>query len=316
MWSWLSSSIGGGSGPAKAEAQQQQPTAQIGGSASGHAGAAAASSTALVPHAPAATASNPSPTIVAAAASSSSSAQSPPATSPSTAVAVDGGAFWGHTTNEFTSEHDPALDDMLAFYSFSHRRHSDYTGAVCFKLKYPDGGMCVRTVQVLPLDEQRMREEEAAEDEAQERRDSASHAVVVRRPARVRYYPRLPAPSAVSAGSSINPASPAPSTALVPLSQQLVPACMPSACVSLTLSARPCATVTAVAAAPAAPSLAIPRSSRVKVYRGEVPAGVSLSATLACPRSVFFDVYMGKLDPIKVCHARAARPDLCATLCC
>jgi len=36
----------------------------------------------------------------------------------------------------------------------------------------------------------------------------------------------------------------------------------------------------------------------VRVYSGPVPKHVKLSATLSCPRDVFFDVYMGRLDPM------------------
>ena len=36
----------------------------------------------------------------------------------------------------------------------------------------------------------------------------------------------------------------------------------------------------------------------MRVYSGPVPKHVKLSATLSCPRDVFFDVYMGRLDPM------------------
>ena len=367
MWSWLSNSVGRG-GAAKAEAKQQHRAQSGGGDGDG--GNAAANSAALTSRSPDASNATTIGGAAAASAAASSSTALVASSAPSTAagssasssagVVTDG--FWGHTSNDFTVDHDPALDDMLSFYAFSHRRHSDYTGAVCFKLQYPDG-VCVRTVQVLPLDEQKMREEEAAEDEAQDQLDStAAHAVAVRRPARVRYYRRpIAAPAAASANptsaspltalvplsqnlvpacmpaslaasapnvnrasassalvplsqgmipaANANPAPSASATALVPFSQHLVPACMPPACVSLTISARP----HAVAASPS-PALALPRSSRVKIYRGDVPAGVSLSATLSCPRSVFFSVYMGELDPIKVRRSPMFASDLASAL--
>lgn len=194
------------------------------------------------------------------------------------------GAFWGFT-GECHSASDPALDDMMQFFGFAHfEQASDYVGCVSFELSYPDGGVAIRTVEVVPkpvestprvtLVEVEEKDDDEAPKPAQPSARFVHHAPNTAGPlARMRRW--LPAPTctlhvprlcatAEAAAGSVEPSEAEPA-ALSELDSPL-------------------------------PSL--PFSSRIRIYHGPVPPDVKPTARLICPRSVFFDVYQGKLDPM------------------
>lgn len=64
----------------------------------------------------------------------------------------------------------------------------------------------------------------------------------------------------------------------------------------LVVPLRPSADSSLSSACDAAPRL--PFSSRIDIFTGPLPAHVKPTARLLCPRSIFFDVYLGRLDPM------------------
>jgi hypothetical protein len=297
-----------GADPAHTDAAARTPTED-------NPATAATNSTALVP---AGAPASQSVALVPTGGSGGDSNAAAGAVTPSSAPPTPDG-FWGYTAPTFSASNDPALDDMLNFYAFSHHRDSEYSGAVCFRLKYPEGDTSVRVVEVLPRgqtneEQQRLRDEE--EKQAQEERDNEEKAKLVpRRPAaRVRLHLRrsdaAPTQLLLEAGSNCAPAdtTSADASAAEAVARHLS-WMLPSPCVTLIIRTRDFASADAlvpaasslgaIAESAAVPVPSIPSSPRIRIYRDEVPSHVSLSCTLSCPRDVFFDVYMGRLDPIR-----------------
>jgi hypothetical protein len=224
---------------------------------------------------------------------------------PVAAAAVASGERWGYTSTEgLRHDFDPAFEEMMSFYAFSHKIDHEYVGAISFRISYPDGGIAMRTVQVLPPEKgQQMITHTQPEPVVLQ-----NQAVVPsRHPARVRFYPRL-----AGSSDSLVPFSyqltAADSTALLPFSGRS--AWLPVPCVRLTLASNAAASQTSQAVVPASAALSaalaelgpaprIPASPRIRIFNGPAPADVKVNTTLSCPRDVFFDVYMGRLDPIK-----------------
>jgi hypothetical protein len=213
------------------------------------------------------------------------------------------GSFWGFMETNVTADNDPALDDMMSFFGFAHReRESDYVGCVSFELSYPDGQKSIRTVQVLPKGPQHAgaQIEEITSSSSSQEEDPAVQATAIRPEARaVRYQ----GPSA----TAVTPvAAPSRSSRL---SSWFSPACslylpridaahdssassspssvvVPAASISMSSSSSP-------------PLPRMPFSSRVRIHRGAVPPEVRVTARLICSRDIFFEVYLGRLDPMR-----------------
>lgn len=307
MWQWMSErweevkhastavthAVTGGGEPSR----QQQPDAQIRPAASASPPPVAAANVAI-PNPTAATHAAPAnlnsaPISPDAAAASSSaprdeSGLAPPSAPPS------GSGFWGYTTSAVSVDCDPALDDMLQFFGFSHlSRSSDYSGAVAFYLRYDDGRVAIRTVQVLPRDAsagatiEEVSDAELEEEQKQQESDTPTAT------ARVITYDSRP-PDEAQVKPRLRGLLPPPVCSLIlPRAKQ-------------PLDAADAITANDLPQPPPPPLPRLPFSPRIRLYSGPVPSDVRLTAELKCPRSIFFDVYLGRLDPIQAVVTRKA----------
>ena len=225
--------------------------------------------------------------------SSSSSSPSPSSSSSSTDLSAPStspvGGFWGHTTTDVRADADPALDDIMSFFGFAHKEEtSDYTGCVSFELTYPDGEVAIRTVEIKPKPigkEPKVTIEEIVDGA---NGDATPHTRV----ARVDSVPMFDSSDHTT-------------TLQHRASKYLRPICRLVRPTIQTIDAQS----TVNNSAPAPTLARLPFSSRVHIYHGPVPSDVRPTARLLCPRSVFFDVYQGRLDPVtSVLTGRARCP--------
>ena len=191
------------------------------------------------------------------------------------------GSFWGFMETNVTVDRDPALDDMMSFFGFAHReRESDYVGCVSFELSYPDGRKSIRTVQVLPKGPEHARAhiEEIATGNSTQDEDTTVQATAIRPETR---------------------AEPSTSSALTTRSKLSAWFPRTDSTTELSPSASNAAAAPSHAITPVPSIPRMPFSSRVRIHTGPVPPDVKVTARLICSRDIFFEVYLGRLDPMR-----------------
>lgn len=197
------------------------------------------------------------------------------------------GSFWGFMDTNVAANDDPALDDMMSFFGFSHReRESDYVGCVSFELSYPDGQKSIRTVQVLAKGPEHgsgatLEEMTTSEGEAE---------------------PTLPRQHPARAIRYDEPAAAAGRAAVAARASRLSSWFQPTCTLYLPRIAAAMADGSGGEAVASSSGPALPRmpfSSRVRIHSGPVPSDVPVTARLICSRDIFFEVYLGRLDPVR-----------------